>query len=142
MLYNNFACNLCSFVNFFTNQSVRPKIAMEQFVLLLSPFAPHFGEELWSLLGHGDTLSYEPWPRHDDSYLVESTIEIPVQVLGRLRGKIQVAPDISKEDLIAAAKADDKVKPWLEGNPIIKVIVVPGRLVNFVVKVNRDEPKS
>ncbi|MBC8351840.1 MAG: leucine--tRNA ligase [Planctomycetes bacterium] len=140
--FNTAIARMMEFVNFFTNQSVRPKIAMEQFVLLLSPFAPHFGEELWSLLGHGDTLSYEPWPRHDDSYLVESTIEIPVQVLGRLRGKIQVAPDISKEDLIAAAKADDKVKPWLEGNPIIKVIVVPGRLVNFVVKVNRDEPKS
>ncbi|HRX79631.1 MAG TPA: class I tRNA ligase family protein, partial [Pirellulaceae bacterium] len=110
------------------------KAVMEQFVLLLSPFAPHLGEELWELLGHGTTLAYEPWPVCDESYLVESTIEIPVQVLGKLRGKVQVAPDISKEDLIAAAKADDKVQPWLEGKTIIKEIVVPGRLVNFVVK--------
>jgi leucyl-tRNA synthetase len=86
------------------------------------------------MLGHHATLSYEPWPSCDESYLVEATIEIPVQVLGKLRGKVQVPPDISKEALIAAAKADEKVIPWLEGKTIVKEIVVPGRLVNFVVK--------
>jgi leucyl-tRNA synthetase len=132
--FNTAIARMMEFVNFFTNQSVRPKSVMEQFVLLLSPFAPHFGEELWGLLGHDATLAYEPWPPCDESYLIESTIEIPVQVLGKLRGKIQVPPDISKDDLIAAAKADDKVRPWLEGKTIVKEIVVPGRLVNFVVK--------
>ena len=132
--FNTAISRMMEFVNFFTNQSVRPKLLMEQFVLLLSPFAPHLGEELWQLLGHNETLSYENWPTHDDAYLVESTIEIPVQVLGKLRGKVQVAPDISKEDLVAVAKADDKVHPWLDGKTIIKEIVVPGRLVNFVVK--------
>jgi leucyl-tRNA synthetase len=132
--FNTAISRMMEFVNFFTNQSVRPKSVMEQFVLLLSPFAPHIGEELWGLLGHHATLSYEPWPVCDESYLVEATIEIPVQVLGKLRGKVQVPPDISKEALIAAAKADEKVIPWLEGKTIVKEIVVPGRLVNFVVK--------
>ncbi|MEX0819220.1 MAG: class I tRNA ligase family protein, partial [Pirellulaceae bacterium] len=132
--FNTAIARLMEFVNFFTNQAVRPKAVMDQFVLLLSPFAPHIGEELWSLLGHESTLSYAPWPTHDESWLVESTIEIPVQVLGKLRGKIQVPPDITKGELIAAAKADDKVQPWLEGKTIVKEIVVPGRLVNFVVK--------
>jgi leucyl-tRNA synthetase len=132
--FNTAISRMMEFVNFFTNQSIRPKSVMEQFVLLLSPFSPHIGEELWELLGHDTTLAYEPWPSCDESYLVESTIEIPVQVLGKLRGKVQVPPDISKEDLIAAAKTDDKVKPWLESKTIIKEIVVPGRLVNFVVK--------
>ncbi|MDA1053054.1 MAG: leucine--tRNA ligase [Planctomycetota bacterium] len=132
--FNTAIARMMEFVNFFTNQSVRPKSVMEQFVLLLSPFAPHIGEELWSLLGHAPTLAYEPWPVCDESFLVESTIEIPVQVLGKLRGKIQVPPDISKDDLLAAATADDKVRPWLEGKTIVKSIVVPGRLVNFVVK--------
>ncbi len=132
--FNTAISRMMEFVNFFTNQSVRPQAVMEQFVLLLSPFAPHIGEELWNLLGHDTTLSYEPWPSCDESYLVEATIEIPVQVLGKLRGKVQVPPDISKDDLIAVAKADDKVQPWLEGKTIVKEIVVPGRLVNFVVK--------
>lgn len=132
--FNTAIARKMEFVNFFTNQSIRPKTIMEQFTLLLSPFAPHIAEELWELLGHGDTLAYVPWPKHDDSYLVESTIEIPVQVLGKLRGKVQVPPDISKDDLVAIAKADEKVLPWLEGKTIIKEIVVPGRLVNFVVK--------
>lgn len=132
--FNTAISRMMEFVNFFTNQSVRPKSVMEQFVLLLSPFAPHLGEELWELLGHDTTLSYEPWPKCDESYLIESTIEIPVQVLGKLRGKVQVPPDISEEDLIEVAKNDEKVKPWLEGKTIIKVIIVAGRLVNFVVK--------
>jgi len=132
--FNTAISRMMEFVNFFTNQSVRPMSVMEQFVLLLSPFAPHIGEELWGMLGHHATLSYEPWPVCDESYLVEATIEIPVQVLGKLRGKVQVPPDISKEALIAAAKADEKVIPWLEGKTIVKEIVVPGRLVNFVVK--------
>jgi leucyl-tRNA synthetase len=132
--FNTAIARMMEFVNFFTNQAVRPTSVMEQFVLLLSPFAPHIGEELWGLLGHGATLAYQPWPVCDESYLVESMIEIPVQVLGKLRGKIQVPPDISQEDLIAAAKADEKIQPWLAGKTIVKEIVVPGRLVNFVIR--------
>ncbi|MBP88448.1 MAG: leucine--tRNA ligase [Planctomycetaceae bacterium] len=130
--FNTAIARMMEFVNFFTRESTRPKSALEQFVLLLSPFAPHIAEELWHLLGNGDTLAYEPWPTHDPSLLVEDTIEIPVQVLGKVRAKIQVSPEISKDDLIAAAK--EAVAEWLEGKEIKKTIVVPGRMVNFVVR--------
>jgi leucyl-tRNA synthetase len=130
--FNTAIARMMEFVNFFTRESTRPKSVMEQFVLLLSPMAPHFCEELWEILGHGNTLAYEPWPSYDESLLVESTIEIPVQVLGKLRGKVQVPADISKDDLLAAAK--EAVAQWLDGKQIVKEIVVPGRLVNLVVR--------
>ena len=130
--FNTAIARMMEFVNFFTRESTRPNSAMEQFVLLLSPFAPHLAEELWEMLGHGDTLAYEPWPKHDESLLVEDTIEMPVQVLGKLRAKIQVAADISNDDLVVAAKA--AAAQWLEGKQVVKEIVVPGRMVNFVVK--------
>ena len=130
--FNTAIARMMEFVNFFTGESTRPKSVLEQFVLLLSPFAPHVGEELWGLLGNENTLAYEPWPTHDESLLVEETIEIPVQVLGKLRAKIQVPPDVSKDELIAAAK--EAVTEWLDGKQVVKEIVVPGRMVNFVVK--------
>ena len=132
--FNTAIARMMEFVNFFTRQTERPRCVMQSFVLLLSPFAPHISEELWLALGNSGSLAYEPWPVYDESLARDTTIEIPVQVLGKLRGKIQVAADIAAADLVAAAKADAKVAPWLEGKTIVKEIVVPGRLVNFVVK--------
>jgi leucyl-tRNA synthetase len=79
-------------------------------------------------------LAYEPWPRFEESLTQDALVEIPVQVLGKLRGKIRVPADISDRELVAAAKGDKKVSPWLEGKQIVKEIIVRGRLVNFVVK--------
>lgn len=107
---------------------------MEQLVLLLAPFAPHMAEELWQLLGHNDTLTYEPWPVCDESLLVESEIEMPVQFNGKVRTKIRVPADADKAKIEAIALADPKVKENLAEKQIIKTIVVPGRLVSFVVK--------
>ena len=107
---------------------------MGPFVLLLSPFAPHLAEELWNLLGHDESLAYEPWPEFDESLLVTSTVEIPVQVNGKLRGKVVVATDAEQEAIQEAAAADETVARFLEEKTIIKTVVVPGRLVNFVVK--------
>ena len=107
---------------------------MQQFVLLLSPYSPHIGEELWAFLGGGDTLAYEPWPKFDPELAKDDLIEIPVQIKGKLRAKIQVPPDTSKEDLEQAALNDPKVQELLAGKQIVKTIAVPGRLVNFVVK--------
>jgi leucyl-tRNA synthetase len=132
--FNTAIARMMEFVNFFTRQDVRPRSLMEPFLLLLSPLAPHIAEELWSLLGHPHTLAYEPWPRYDEALTQDAMIEIPVQVLGKLRGKLRVAKDIPRDELVAEAKADPKVVPWLKGKKIIKEIVVPGRLVNFVVK--------
>jgi leucyl-tRNA synthetase len=81
---------MMEFVNFFNKQTVRPRSAMERFVLLLSPYAPHIAEELWQVLGHGETLAYEPWPQYDEALTRENTIEVPVQVLGKLRAKVCV----------------------------------------------------
>ena len=111
-----------------------PQEYLEKFVLCLAPFAPHLGEELWSVLGHPDSLAYEPWPKFDPAALVEDEIEIPVQVLGKLRGRITVPTAATPAEMEAAAKANPEVAKFLEGKTIIKVIAVPKRMVNFVIR--------
>jgi leucyl-tRNA synthetase len=123
MIYNNHLAKL----------EVRPKSAVEPFVLLLSPFAPHMAEELWQALGHAETLAYEAWPKADPALLKSDTIEVPVQVNGKLRSKLVVAADSDEKTLEAAALADEKVKAFIGGKQIKKVIVAKGKLVNVVV---------
>lgn len=132
--FNTAIARLMEFTNFFTKESTRPKKAMEWFALMLSPLAPHLAEEFWQLLGHSDTLAYEPWPQFVESYTKDNEIEVPVQIMGKVRGRITVPADIKKDDLEALAKSDARVQELLEGKQIVKTIVVPGRLVNFVVK--------
>ena len=111
-----------------------PREYLEKFVLCLAPFAPHLGEELWQVLGHTGTLAYEPWPTVDASALVEDEIEIPVQVLGKLRGRIRVPAEATAADMEAAARANADVAKFIAGKTIVKVIAVPKRMVNFVVR--------
>jgi leucyl-tRNA synthetase len=132
--FNTAIARMMEFTNFFTKESVRPHAVMEQFVLLLSPFAPHVAEELWQLLGHDQTLAYEPWPKYDDALTRDAEIEIPVQILGKLRGKVVVPAGSNQAVLIAAARADSRIAELLSGKEVVKTIVVPGKLVNFVVK--------
>jgi len=106
----------------------------ETFTLLLAPFAPHVAEEIWSRLGHERTLARHPWPNYDDAKLLESTLELPVQVNGKLRGTISVPADAAEAEILAAAQSADAVKPWLEGKTLAKKIYVPKKLVSFVVK--------
>jgi leucyl-tRNA synthetase len=134
MAFNTAIAKLMEFVNFFTKETVRPKRVLEQFVLLLAPLAPHIGEELWQILGHQQTLAYEPWPVHDPNLTKADTIEIPVQVNGKLRAKISVAAESDEAAVLTAAKADDKIAEMLAGKAIAKQIYVPKKLVNFVVK--------
>ena len=134
MAFNTSIARMMEFTNFFLKEKSRPKTAMETFVLLLSPLAPHLAEELWQLLGHDRTLAYESWPKFDESLLKEDTVEVPVQILGKLRSRIQVAADIDRAALEEAARGDQRIKELLEGKTVVKVIVVPGRMVNFVVK--------
>jgi len=128
--FNTAIARMMEFTNFFTKQTSRPRGAMEQFVLLLSPFAPHIAEELWEALGHEETLSYEPWPSYDEAMLVEAEIEIPVKV----RAKIRVPADADKAAIEQLARADSRITELLDGKELVKTIVVPGRMVNFVVK--------
>ena len=134
MEFNTPIARMMEFVNFFNKQTVRPKVAMERFVLLLAPYAPHIAEELWQVLGHGPTLAYEAWPEFDEALTRDNTIEIPVQVLGKLRSKVMVPAEASPAEIEAAARADEKTREWIGGKQVVKVIVVPGRLINFVVK--------
>jgi len=132
--FNTAIARMMEFVNYFTKQKVRPRSVMQPFVLLLAPYAPHIAEELWQLLGAADSLAYEPWPEFEESLLVESTVEIPIQIKGKVKSRIQVASDISKDDLEQAARDDAKMQELLADSEVVKVIVVPGRLVNFVTK--------
>ena len=132
--FNTAISRLMEFTNALGQADPRPRSLMEPFLLLLSPFAPHLAEELWCLLGHDGSLAYEPWPQFDESLLVTSTVEVPVQVNGKLRGKVTVAADADEPTIQAAAAADEAVARFLAEKTIVKPIVVPGRLVNFVVK--------
>ena len=110
-----------------------PREVVETMTLMLAPLAPHIAEEVWARLGHDATITYEPFPTADPALLVDDEVEIPVQINGKMRGKVRVATgadDITHE---AAARADEKVAALLDGAEIRKVIVVPGRMVNFVV---------
>jgi leucyl-tRNA synthetase len=134
MAFNTAIARMMEFTNFFLKQQQRPRQVMEQFVLLLSPFAPHTAEELWEALGHDQTLAYEPWPQSDESLIKAETIELPVQINGKLRSRIQVPAEADKTALETAARNDPRIAKLLQGKTIRQVIVVPGRMVNFVVK--------
>ncbi|MGW0038045.1 leucine--tRNA ligase [Gordonia sp. NPDC003376] len=112
-------------------KSGAPRDVVEQLVTMLAPLAPHIAEELWNRLGHEGLLVHGPFPAAEDTWLVEESIEIPVQVKGKVRSRIQVSPDADEATLRAAALADEKIAALLDGEPR-KVIVVPGRMVNVV----------
>jgi len=103
-----------------------------RFVSCLAPFTPHLAEEIWSLLGHDECVSLAAWPTYDEALLKDDEIEIPVQILGKVKGRITVAADASNDAIEQAARADERIAALLEGKTVRKVIVVPGRLVNFV----------
>jgi leucyl-tRNA synthetase len=134
LLFNTAIAKMMEFLNAAIKAPAIDKAWAEQFVLVLSPFAPHLAEELWERLGHTRTLAYEPWPRYDETLLTEDTVEIPVQVNGKIRARIQVAVDASAETVLGLAKMDEHVARHLEGKQIVKEIVVPGKMVNLVVK--------
>jgi len=131
--FNTAISRLMEFVNFFTAQNTRPRSCMEAFTLLLSPLAPHIAEELWQALGHTGTLAYEPWPSYDERYTRDDTIEMPVQINGKVRDHIVVPAKAGKEEVERTALDDPKIQRHLEGKTVRKVIVVPQKLINIVV---------
>jgi leucyl-tRNA synthetase len=134
MSFNTAIARMMEAANFFLKAEVRPTTVMERLVLILSPFAPHIAEELWQLLGHEKTLAYEPWPEYDEASIKEDTIELPVQVNGKLRAVVQVPSEADRNVMEEAARAHPKIAEYLAGKKVQKVIVVPGRMVNFVVR--------
>lgn len=133
--YNTAIAALMTLLNNIYDAGEINRAELKTLLILVNPFAPHVTEEMWSTLGYGEMLAKDAvWPAYDPEKCVDSTIEIAVQVNGKLRGKLVVAADISAEDAIAAAKADEKVQSFLTDKNIVKEIYVPGKLVNLVVK--------
>ncbi|OBF01305.1 leucine--tRNA ligase [Mycolicibacterium elephantis] len=130
---NTAAAKLIEYTNHLTKQGVTARAAVEPLVLMLAPLAPHLAEELWRRMGHDTSLAHGPFPVADPQYLVEDTVEYPVQVNGKVRGHITVAADADADTMEAAALADEKVQAFLDGATPKKVIVVAGRLVNIVI---------
>jgi leucyl-tRNA synthetase len=132
--FNTAIARMMEFVNFCTPLERRPRGILEPFVAILCPFAPHLAEELWELLGKPAPLSLATWPTPQERWLKDDTVEIPVQIQGKLRGRVVVPAGADAEAMKAAAAADPKIAEQLAGKQIAKIVAVPGRLVNFVVK--------
>ena len=132
--FNTAISQLMVFINecYKTNEVYKPYI--EGFVKMLAPIAPHIGEELWDRLEHENTITYQPWPTFDESLLVDDEVEIVVQVNGKVRAKINIPKDLSKEEMQNLALSNDNVKMSIEGKEVKKVIAVPQKLVNIVAK--------
>ena len=132
--YNTAIAQMMIFVNFISGFEVLPRGAFRNFLKLLAPFAPHFAEELWHELGNKESIFKEKWPEYDEKLVKDKTINLVVQVNGKLRDTILVAADISEKEAKEEAMKSEKVRKWLEGKEIVKTIFVKGRLINIVIK--------
>lgn len=133
---NTVVAKLIEYVNYLTKNypGGAPRAAVEPIAVMVAPVAPHIAEELWSRLGHEGTITFVPFPSFDEKYLVDDEIELPVQVNGKVKSRVQVAADVSQDDAVAAALADEKVLAAIGEKSVVKKIVVPGRMINLVVK--------
>lgn len=138
MRFNTGISALMIFVNEANNWDTIPESVAKDFVLLLSPYAPHIGEELWSILGATESLAYENWPEFNEAYLVADSKMYPVQVNGKVRGQIEIPTDRAKDKdfVLETAKANEGVKRYLDNSTIVKEIFVPERIINIVVRPN------
>ena len=137
--YDNLCINtaisqMMIFINAVNKEDIFPREYAEGFVKLLNPVCPHIAEEIWERLGHNNTIAYENWPTYDEEKTIEDNITIGVQVNGKLRGTIDIKKDALKEEVEELAKSNENVKKFTEGFDIVKVIVVPNKIVNIVVK--------
>ncbi|WP_203361427.1 leucine--tRNA ligase [Bacillus sp. REN10] len=130
--FNTAISQMMVFVNEAYKADTLPKPFIEGLVQLLSPIAPHMTEELWEKLGHNETISYQPWPTFDETKLVDDEVEIVVQVNGKLKTKLMISKEATREEMEQIALNDEKVKEQIEGKTVRKVIAVPGKLVNIV----------
>lgn len=135
--FNTAISQMMIFVNEMTKVDIRPRQLLENFLLLLAPFAPHIAEEIWEKLGHEVSLAYEKWPRYDPAKLHESTVEIVLQVNGKVRSKLEVAIDTPEPELERLALGDPAVRKYTEGKSVVKTIIVRNKLVNVVVREER-----
>jgi leucyl-tRNA synthetase len=134
MHFNTVVSTLMIYSNHLSGLKELPQEAFEKLLLCLAPLAPHLAEELWHGLGHGTSIADASWPEHDEALCVDDSVEVPLQVNGKVRGRVVLAKDASEADARAAALADRGVQSSLEGKAIVKLIYVPGRVLNLVVR--------
>jgi leucyl-tRNA synthetase len=134
MHFNTVVSTLMIYSNHLASLKNPPREAFEKLLLCLAPLAPHLAEELWHGLGHAESIANAPWPAHDEALCVDDTVEVPLQVNGKVRGRVVLGKDATEDDARAAALADRGVVNWLDGKKVVKVIYVPGRVLNLVVK--------
>ncbi len=132
--FNTAISQMMVFVNEAQKATSIPRAYAEGFVQLLAPVAPHMMEEIWQILGHDESISYVQWPSYDESKLIESVVEVMIQINGKLRGKIKVKVDTAKEELEKQALADQHVQKFLADKEIRKIIIVPNKIINIVAK--------
>lgn len=132
--FNTAISAMMIFLNLATKKGHITRESASLFTKILSPFAPHLAEELWSLQGNGGSLAYEPWPVVNEEFLREDTFEYPVSFNGKLRFKIELPVNMDKEEIIKIVLADERAKKWLESGTLANIIVVPNRIVNVVIK--------
>ncbi|MET1181070.1 leucine--tRNA ligase [Peribacillus simplex] len=130
--FNTAISQLMVFINDAYKADSLPKVYIEGFVKLLAPVAPHIAEEIWSKLGHSESITYGTWPAFDEAKLVDNEVEIVIQINGKVKAKLMVPTDTTKEKLEEIAMGDDSIKEQIDGKTIRKVIAVPGKLVNIV----------
>ncbi|HVY44279.1 MAG TPA: leucine--tRNA ligase [Minicystis sp.] len=133
MAFNTAISAMMVFLNHLAAMEAPPREAVEGLTLLVAPFAPHVAEEVWMKLGHSRSLAHAPWPAYDEALTVDATVELPVQVNGKVRGHVTLAPAASEDEARAAALAVDGVKAAMNGKSIRKLVYVPGKIVNIVV---------
>lgn len=132
--FNTAIAHLIQLNNLFVSMDRIPLEAAKVFVKMLSPLAPHISEELWQRMGHEQTIAYEPWPKADKSILAKDRVDLVVQVNGKRRANLEIDPSLDKEDVQAIAEENPNVQKYLDGMDVVKLIYVPKRLINFVVK--------
>ena len=131
---NTAISQLMIFVNEFSKYDKISKSTIEVLIKLLSPFAPHISEELWQYLGHKETIAYQTWPKYDIKYLIKKTVEIPIQINGKVRDKIEIDPNQTKEKILSIAKESKNIIKYLKNSELLKEIYVQNKIINFVVK--------
>jgi leucyl-tRNA synthetase len=132
--FNTAIAQMMVFINEVYKNGSCPREYAEGFIKMMSCITPHVGEEIWQIMGHNSSIAYESWPEYDESKCVSDTIEMPIQVNGKVRNVIAIAKDASKEDVLAVVMSDEKIQAAISGKTIIKEIVVPGKIINIVVK--------
>lgn len=134
MRFNTAISQMMVFVNEAYKADALPMVYMEGLVKLLSPIIPHVAEEIWQIMGHDETITYETWPTYDESKLVQDTVQVILQVNGKVRSKVEVEKDLGQAELEKIALADERIQQWTAEKDIKKVIVIPNKIVNIVAK--------